>query len=196
MQIDLEILMGYGAALKRYKKGDWIFEEEQIPHSFFQVLEGSVKVISTNNDGKELIQKIFGAGESFGEPPLIINKPYPCAARAISDSVIIKLGKDAFFRLLDDFPTISRKLLVLLAQRIYTKSTKIQIMNTPTPKDKILAFLERLKTENQYSELQQIPYTRQQIADLIGLRVETVIRTLKTLDKAEKVKIINHKIYY
>ena len=41
-----------------------------------------------------------------------------------------------------------------------------------------------------------IPYTRQQIADITGLRVETVIRTIKRMKEMEKIKIINHKIYF
>jgi CRP-like cAMP-binding protein len=40
-----------------------------------------------------------------------------------------------------------------------------------------------------------IPYTRQQIADMTGLRVETVIRTVKQLQKEGKLEIIQHKIY-
>jgi CRP-like cAMP-binding protein len=40
-----------------------------------------------------------------------------------------------------------------------------------------------------------IPYTRQQIADMTGLRVETVIRTVKQLQKEGKLEIMQHKIY-
>ncbi|WP_369791989.1 helix-turn-helix domain-containing protein [Sediminibacterium sp. C3] len=41
-----------------------------------------------------------------------------------------------------------------------------------------------------------MPFTRQQLADFTGLRVETVIRTLSKLSERNKVKIIDHKLYY
>ncbi|MFN7791910.1 MAG: helix-turn-helix domain-containing protein, partial [Cyclobacteriaceae bacterium] len=39
-----------------------------------------------------------------------------------------------------------------------------------------------------------VPLTRQQIADMVGMRVETVIRTVKKLEDSGKVRLVNHKI--
>ena len=49
---------------------------------YYQVVEGSVRMANMNDDGKEFIQGIFKQGESFGEPVLFIDMPYPATAIA------------------------------------------------------------------------------------------------------------------
>lgn len=196
MKISLDLLITYGASIKKYQKGETIFREGNMPHYFYQIVEGSVKVFCMNNKGKELIQGIFKAGESFGEPPLLVNRPYPSSARAIIDSTIVRLAKDKFLKLLDSCPEIATTLLNIFASRIYDKASIVQILVCHTPEEKIVACLNKFKQDNNIKTVNLIPYTRQQIADLTGLRVETVIRTLIKLSKSKKVQIIDHKIYY
>ena len=62
--------------------------------------------------------------------------------------------------------------------------------------EKIIQFLENIKTYNNHKAQEMVSFTRQQIADFTGLRVETVIRTLSRLSQHGKVKIIDHKLYY
>jgi len=45
------------------------------------------------------------------------------------------------------------------------------------------------------NEMYEVSLTRQQIADFTGLRVETVIRSVKTLEKEGSLKLIGHKVY-
>ncbi len=163
---------------------------------YFQIMEGEIKVFCMNEDGKEHIQGIFKSGNSFGEPPLLIDKPYPTSAKAITDSIIVRLPKDRFMSLLHDYPHICKELLTAFALRIYNKSISAQILTSHTPCEKIISFLTRFKEENHFEEMVQIPYTRQQIADFTGLRVETVIRNLSKLSMENKIKIINHKLYF
>jgi len=194
MEIDYNILITYGAVVRRLDKGEFVFHEGATPHFFYQVLEGEVKVFCSNNEGKELIQGIFNAGESFGEPPLLLNKPYPSTAKALQPTVLIKIGKENFLAVMKDYPEISQQLLYTFANRIYNKAIAAQIWVSQTPEEKILHFLQIKRTDKNKPAL--IPYTRQQIADFTGLRVETVIRTLSRMHGEGKVKIINHQLYY
>jgi CRP-like cAMP-binding protein len=59
-----------------------------------------------------------------------------------------------------------------------------------------MAFLNAHKKGKNCNEKELIPFTRQEIANFTGLRVETVIRALSKMSKCKKVDIINHKIYY
>lgn len=56
----------------------------------------------------------------------------------------------------------------------------------------IIAHFKLEKEKNGY----KIDFTRQQMADLTGLRVETVIRAIKALEKKGTIKIINRKVYF
>jgi len=194
--VESDTLLAYGAINQKVSKNEMIFLEGSEPHYFFQVLEGEVKMISLNQDGKELIQGIFKSGQCFGEPPLFVDKPYPSSAVAIVDSIILKMSKKNLLALLDDKPSIAIKLLEIFALRIYNKALSAQILSNNNPEEKILGFLNMVKGDMGVENQTKIPYTRQQIADSTGLCVETVIRTLLKLNNEHKVEIKHHKIYY
>ena len=196
IRIETDILIAYGAATQKVKKGEFIFTEGSDPHYFYQIMDGEVKMITLNQDGKEFIQGIFKEGESFGEPPLFIGKPYPSSAIALTDTILIKLSKDKLLVLLDDRPGIGISMIEAFSERIYKKAIIAKILSCSDPEEKILTFLDRFKEEINSSDEVKIPYTRQQIADSTGLCVETVIRTLIKLCEEEKVSIKNHKVYY
>ncbi len=196
MQIDYNILIAYGGIAKKFEKGEYVFVEDSMPHFYYQVIEGQVKVYYSNSDGRELTQGIFSRGQSFGEPPLILNKPYPNFAQALTQCVLIKLGKDNLFKILKDFPEMSHRLFLTFAERMYDMATFSAIMIKPRPQEKLELFLRSLRKEIYSEKRLLVPFTRQQIANFTGLRVETVIRELKKMSKENKVSIINKKLYY
>lgn len=196
MQIDYDILITYGGVARKFAKGDFIFYEDTLPYYYYQLVSGEVRMFSTNAEGKELIQGVFVAGQSFGEPPLLLGKVYPSTAQAITDGVLVKIRKEHFLSILTDYPEFLSRIMYTFAKRIYSKATAVQVWVQQTPEEKIKQFLCNSKVALGDCVNQPLPYTRQQIADFTGLRVETVIRTLTRMNKDGKVKIINHKLYY
>lgn len=196
MQIDHNILIAYGGVAKKYKKGDFIFHEGAQSSFYFQLIEGTVRVFSTNDQGKELMQGHFEAGQSFGEPPLLLNKRYPSTAEACTPCVVVRIGKEKLLNILKQYPDIMSSLLHTFAERIYQKASAAQVWVCQSPEEKIQKFLQhKVGNKNGTASLQYVPYTRQQIADYTGLRVETVIRTLLRMCKQKKINIVDHKIY-
>ena len=193
-----ELLEKYGALKKSFDKNDIIFEEGNLPTHYYQILSGEVKMSNYNDDGREFIQGIFYKEQSFGEPPLFLNQNYPANAIAVDDSEVFLLPKNNFLKLLEENPAISLKIIENLAQRLYYKSVMAAEMSTQEPEHRVLklidhgiAYFNFKKDVNGYL----INFTRQQIGDLTGLRVETVIRTIKALEKKGLLKIINRKVY-
>lgn len=195
MQIDLDLLFTWGAIAKEYKKNEIIFYEEDMANFYYQIIEGSVKMYNSNDEGKEFTQGYFSNGQSFGEPPLLIDKVYPASAVAFQDSKIIKLSKEKFLKILEEYPTIQKNLLILMARRIYSKSMTTKDIINQKPEFRIVAFLNSHKNSNCDTK-ELVPFTRQEIANFTGLRVETVIRALAKMSKTNKVEIINHKIFF
>ena len=197
MQIDLDLLYTWGAIAKQYAKHDVVFEEDANAYFYYQVISGSVRMYNSNEEGKEFTQGIFGPGHSFGEPALLIDKTYPARAETMQDSVIIKLSKENFFKLLEEYPNIQKSLLQLMATRIHTKSNSSKEIINQRPEFRLLAFISTFKkaAAPQQGKI-LIPFTRQEIANFTGLRVETVIRAFAKLNASKKVEIINHKVYY
>ncbi|UPZ17317.1 Crp/Fnr family transcriptional regulator [Flavobacterium humidisoli] len=196
--ITVELLEKYGVAKKSFVKNDIIFEEGNLPLHYYQILSGEVKMSNYNDDGREFIQGIFYNGQSFGEPPLFLNQKYPANAIAVENAEIFVLSKESFMKLLEENPKISIKVIENLAQRLYYKSVMAAEISTHEPEHRVLklidhgiAYFNFQKDKNGYL----INFTRQQIGDLTGLRVETVIRTIKALEKKGELKIINRKVY-
>lgn len=195
MQIDLDLLHTWGAVAKEYKKGEIIFEEEGIANFYYQIVDGCIKMFNTNDKGKEFTQGYFFNGQSFGEPPLFIDERYPSTAMAFHDTKIIKLSKDKFIRILDEYPSIQKQFLTLMARRIHAKAKTSKDIINQSPAFRIIAFFNTRK-KNKEGEKELVPYTRQEIANFTGLRVETVIRALCKMNAENKIEIKNHKIYY
>ena len=197
MQIDIDLLFSWGAVAKKYKKNEIIFDEDEVAHFYYQIIEGSVRMFNSNDEGKEFTQGLFCKGNSFGEPPLFIDQPYPSKAITLQDSTIIKLSKDKFLKILDEYPSIQKSFLILLANKIHSKSNTSKEIINQKPEFRIVAFLNTHKKKSECcNEKVLIPYTRQEIANFTGLRVETVIRVLCKMNTCDKLEIVNHKIYY
>ncbi len=193
-----DLLVKYGAHNKLFKKNEYIFRQEQHARFYYQIVSGEVKMYNLLESGKEFIQSFFSASQSFGEPPLFAKITYPANAIATQDSEILCLSKDRFLELLLENSEIHLKVTQAMASRLYYKAIMASEISSQEPEHCILRILDYLK-EDVY-ELKEpfsfkVNLTRQQIADLTGLRVETVIRATKLLEKKKEIQIKNRKIY-
>lgn len=82
-----------------------------------------------------------------------------------------------------------------MARRIHAKAKTSKDIINQSPAFRIIAFFNTRK-KNKEGEKELVPYTRQEIANFTGLRVETVIRALCKMNAENKIEIKNHKIYY
>jgi CRP/FNR family transcriptional regulator len=196
MHIEVDTLLTYGATPKKWVKGELIFAQGNEARYYHQIETGSVKMTSLTNDAKEFIQGVFAEGNSFGEPALMLSKPYPASAYAVSDALIYRLTKDKFLLLLDDHPALFKKLFQIFCERLYCKTLTANILVNNSPEEKLIGFLLKIKSECKLNDHGLVPYTRQQLADYTGLRVETVIRTLSKLSDKKIVAIHDHKVFF
>ena len=86
-----------------------------------------------------------------------------------------------------------------LAQSLHYKSMIANQISNQKAEQRIITLLQYLK-QSVYkidsSKQYKVELSRQQIADLTGLRVETVIRAIKKLEQSNKIEIINHKLFF
>jgi len=195
--IEEYILVQYGAVEVNLEKGAFLFHEKERAAHYFQVKSGKIKMFNLNAEGKLFTQGMFEAGESFGEPPLFTDSNYPACTVAEENTCLYKLSKAKFFKLLKENPEIHLKMTKMMASRLLYKSMLLKEISSFKPEHRILSLLDYLKKEEGIPADQkfEVSLTRQHIADLTGLRVETVIRSVKTLEKEGTLKLIGHKIY-
>lgn len=197
MIISEDLLLGYGASYEKYEPGEKIFYEGNMPKFYFQIASGVVELNNYHEDGKEFTQNILTEGHSLGESFLFDDKLYPTNATAKTVCKILKLPKNDFINLLKHNPEVSSKMFQCLADILYNKYIMLFNISSSDPISKIKTVMDCLKGyDNKHQYSYEVPLTRQQLANLTGLRVETVIRTIKKMHHSNLVKIENRKIYY
>ncbi|WP_299249130.1 Crp/Fnr family transcriptional regulator [uncultured Cytophaga sp.] len=194
MNIDLEILKFYGGTYYKVPKGEVLFSENDIPRFYFQIQKGSVRVISSNSSGREHFHKLCGKGQSLGLSSLFTDLPYIVSAIASEDVYLFRLPNESFKKMIAENNQIALNVMTCLAMNIHDKFKTIQLLTCASPEERLMKFFNIQKKAPGMKAI--VPFTRQQIANYTGLRVETVIRTLSRLNQEEKVKIFNRKIYY
>ncbi|WP_415327258.1 Crp/Fnr family transcriptional regulator [Chryseobacterium sp. MMS23-Vi53] len=198
MVIKEEILHSAGANIKNYRPSESIFNEGDIPNFYYQIVSGEVKLNNYSEEGKEIIQTLLEDGQSIGESLLFIDKLYPMNAIAITECSVLKLSKPIFLNLLKLNPEICQDMNAFLAQRLYFRTVMTQNLYSQSPAFKLKNLMDYLKSfqDDKTPYTFTIPLTRQQMASLTGLCVETAIRTIKTMERNNLLKIKDRKILY
>lgn len=190
------ILEKFGATRKILVKTEVLFEEGTDAHFYYQIINGEIKVLNWSEEGKEFIQGIFSDGQGLGEPPLLGRFPYPATAIATTTTEVYKLSYQAMIALLQDNFDIHLKLTHILSNRLQYKAMIMKDMSTQDAEHRIVSMLSYLKKKEGVKGVFEVNLTRQNLADLTGLRVETVIRTIKLMQEQKKLKIKGRKIWF
>jgi CRP/FNR family transcriptional regulator, cyclic AMP receptor protein len=195
--IDIDLLLAWGAAFKKAAAGEIIFSEGMPCCFYYQLVSGSVRWVNIDDNGKEFIQTIIEPGECFGELPLFDDGPYAASAIADEDSVVIRLHKPVFLELLTENRKLHFAFSRLLAQRVRFKFLLLKSLAVDDPENRISTLLNYLKKENRNfcGKCSKLNLTRQQIADMTGLRVETVIRAMRSMHEKGELLIDRGKVY-
>jgi CRP-like cAMP-binding protein len=198
MIIDINILLAWGAVYKKLGRGEVIFSEGSECSYYNQLVSGIVKWVNIDDDGKEYIQTIIEPGECFGELPLFDDGLYAASAIAEDEVVLIRLRKNTFLQLIKEHNEIHFAFTKLLAKRVRFKFLLLKSIAYHAPEVRISTLLSYLKKEhkNFCANCNQLKLTRQQIADMTGLRVETVIRSMRNMHDKGDIVIERGKVFY
>jgi CRP/FNR family transcriptional regulator, cyclic AMP receptor protein len=198
MMIDIDLLLALGAVYKKVNQGEMIFIEGTRCNFYYQLVSGRVRWLNINEEGKEYLQSMIEPGECFGELPLFDGAPYAATAIADEDCTIIKLHESTFHQLLLEHPDVHFSFSKLLAQRLRFKFFLLKEFLHNEPEERITSLISYLKaTKHNFCEhCGKIKLTRQQIANMTCLRVETVIRTMRHMSDKGDISIRKGKVYW
>ncbi|CAH0270069.1 Crp/Fnr family transcriptional regulator [Chryseobacterium sp. Bi04] len=198
MVICENLLLSYGARMEKYNVDDYIFEEGTGAKYYLQIKTGTVKLNTFLEDGKEFVHGLPFDGHCIGESYLFTTQHYAVNAIAVTYCEIIKISKNKILNILLEKPTLMLDLNRYTADRLHFRYMISSFLAISDPMIKLEKLFDYLKNYFGFEEIHSflIPYTRQQIATLTGLRVETVIRNVKKMQEQNLVKLDNTKIYY
>ena len=97
-----------------------------------------------------------------------------------------------------DNPEVLFEFTKEIAKKAYEKTLRLKSIVHQCPHERIINFLKihKITIGIEPGEKTIIDVTRKEMANSTGLAIETVIRTVKKMEREEKIQLINHKIYY
>jgi CRP/FNR family cyclic AMP-dependent transcriptional regulator len=199
MSIKEELLHSLGATEEDYNQGDYIFRENSSVQFYHQVVTGEVKLNNYNNEGKEFIQNIHTCEDGIAESMLFTDKVYPMNAIAMTRCTIIKVSKKTILSYLASNPAIYLNICMSLSDRLYRKFVLMQKISSHNAAERLREVIDLMKKEQYHNTKPftfEVPLTRQQLASLTGLCLETTIRTIKKMEREDTLRIRNRKIFY
>ena len=156
---------------------EFIFREDDDPERFYVIAEGSIKVIKHSSLGKEFIIAFFGPGEMFGEVAVFENKPYPASAQAVVRTRVLGIRRDDFLAFLSEQPQVALKIINILGGRLRDAQSRLRDLAGERVEQRIAGVLVMLSSKLG----DKLPFTRQEIADMVGTTTETAIRVISHL---------------
>ena len=182
----------------KYKKGATIYCEGNNSNHIFYILNGEVKTLKNNEEGKELITGIFKSRKFFGFTSFVNNEPYSDNAVAIESTTLLKITKEEIYNLIKHNPQLAINFIDLMSDNLKKANEHLIHLAYDSVRKKTADSLIQLSRLNDNKDI--IEMSRINLANLIGIAKETLIRTLKDF-KEEKiietdrksVKIINKR---
>ena len=186
---DLRALQQVGVKV-RFSRNETIFNDGDEATNCYKVISGSVRLCKHMTDGRRQIADFLLAGDFFGFKQF---GQYKFTAEAVGDVVLMRYPQRQVARLSSSMPNLRERLLVLLSQRLVGMQDHLVMLGRQTAKERIASFLLHLAERSDAEERLafDLPMSRQDIADYLGLTIETVCRMLSELKREKIIAIPN-----
>ncbi len=167
----------------RYGKHDFIFREGDPTEYFHIVKEGTVKCVKSTRDGKECTIKMLMPGDLFCcDAAAFEGGCHPGTARPMGEVSILRMRKKAYFEMLRRNPDAALEVIRYLGNRLNEAQERTKVLALDRTDQRLAALLADLAARNGVREHQGIKLpmrlTRQDMANMVGATVETVIRIM------------------
>jgi CRP-like cAMP-binding protein len=184
---DLRPLQQVGVKV-RFARNETIFSDGEEATSCYKVISGAVRLCKHLADGRRQIADFLLAGDLFG---FMQFGHYKFTAEAVGDVVLMCYPQRQVARLSSSMPNLRGRLFVLLSQRLLGVQDHLVMLGRQTAKERIASFLLHIAERSDAEEglAFDLPMSRQDIADYLGLTIETVCRMLSMLKRQKIVAI-------
>lgn len=172
-----------GCLERRFDKGQTIFQEGQPSQSVWVLKKGRVHLVHHLKTGRVSTTCVIVPQEMFCCLPALDQREYPATAVAAVDSVVVQIPTTLFHRAMAKQPAFAQQTLCTVCDRLRQIEFRGCLSQEAVPRRLAQTLLTLAKKFGM-----EIPMTRQELADLSGTTVETVIRTLSAFQKSKLVR--------
>jgi CRP-like cAMP-binding protein len=186
------VKIAQAATIRRYAKGDTIFEQGAPSEAFFTIAEGRVKIFRMMPTGKDLILEVFGTGDPLGAVAAYDGRPFPASAVALEDTTCVVIPRPAFFQLLEQHPSLVRGLMLGLTARLVELTNRLEELSGGRIEPRFARLFLKLASQMGRQErggvFIPLSLSRQELADMTGTTIETCIRIMSRWGKQDIVR--------
>lgn len=161
---------------RQIKKKQILYYEGDHPQGLYLIVEGSIKTIKIAPDGRQLITSIYKPNDYIGMDALIMDEPFKDTAEALEHTSLYLLPKELVMNLINKSQKISRQFIRALCKNVQEKEEQLLELAYLSVRKRLAQVLVRLSKKSPAS--QQLSISREELAELAGIAIESVSRTL------------------
>jgi CRP/FNR family nitrogen fixation transcriptional regulator len=162
----------------KYNRGAEIFGEAEPAEYIYQVIDGSVRSYKLLSDGRRQINAFHLCGDIFG---LENGNNHRFTAEAIVDTTVRLMKRVSLAHVAETDATVARDLLNMTANCLRHAEDHMLLLGRKTSLERVAAFLLEMDGRLTAAGIMALPMCRRDIADYLGLTLETVSRALSAL---------------
>jgi len=175
-------LMG---AVMSYPRNTEVFGENEPADYLYKVVSGSVRTYKILSDGRRQIGGFYLPGDIFG---LEFTDEHTCSAEAITDAKVLVIKRRALAALAGRDAAVARELFALTARELRRVQERVMLL-VKSAQERVASFLLEMAERGLVGDAIELPMSRQDIADYLGLTIETVSRTLTSLESCAAIEV-------
>ena len=169
----------------RFARNAEIYGENEPSEYLYKVISGTVRTYKILNDGRRQIGSFYLPGDVFG---LEIGNEHTFSAEAIVASKVLVIKRSMVIGLAARQNDVARQLLAMTASELQRAQHQILLL-IKTAQERVAGFLLEMAKRSPASNEIDLPMSRQDIADYLGLTIETVSRTLRQLENSATIAV-------
>lgn len=182
---------------RKYKKGQIVFFEDDVSDKFYIINSGKIKIFKYTKEGKEQILYILSEGDFIGYLSLLKKGKFDFNAEALEDVNVCMLTKDDFDKIVKKTPEISLRILENLHDRLVSLENLVQTLSTKDIETRIAAILKNFAKEFGREDgtgiVIDMPLSREEMANYIGVTRETMSRKLSSMEDDGVIELIGNR---
>ena len=173
-----------GAAMSFARNAE-IYGEGEPADYLYKVVSGTVRTYKVLTDGRRQVGGFYLPGEIFG---LETGDEHGFSAEAITQCEVLVIRRSALVALADTDHDVARQLWTLTGNELRRVQGHILLL-IKSAQERVAAFLLEMEQRVCAGNAVELPMSRQDIADYLGLTIETVSRTLTTMENASTIEL-------
>ena len=168
-----------------FSRNEEIYGESEAAEYLYKVVSGAVRMYKVLADGRRQIGAFYLPGDMFGFEP---EDAHASSAEAIGDVTVLVFNRSAVLSLAARDSDVARRLWEMTAREL-DRSQKHALLLILSAQERVASFLLEMATRSRASSEIELPMSRQEIADYLGLTIETVSRALGQLESMGVISV-------